>query len=258
MHEDGVSIWIVSHESGNNKFRSYLLAPNGLDPIPIISEIGPIISNSDIESDAIGMIDIAPNSKSLALQLQNFGVWLFDFNANSGSITNERAVYLTGNGFQPRSVAFSSNSQNFYFITYDLNLEECKYYQIPLSQISMATNANIFREDELRNTGMKLAPNGKIYIGRVNNFNYQVIENPNSLINELNVGYFNPLEGFRAGLFRVCFPNSIASFSEGIDINYNLYNCVPNEQTFTTTKVFYDSLIWQILLKKNEIFRVLM
>ncbi|WP_175620210.1 T9SS type A sorting domain-containing protein [Chryseobacterium schmidteae] len=170
---DGNSYWIVTANNGN--FLSYKLNASGLNTTPVVS------SGANYGT----FIKISPNSQKL-LTRQNKSVWLYNFNNNTGSVTNpfnitpnnNVAAYYNDNSQGPNSAEFSPDSNIVYFISSQAN--QCTYpscpYNISWSGLSMY-NINTNSLIGLVNTaptyqfslngivaGMQLAKNGKIYL----------------------------------------------------------------------------------------------
>lgn len=122
FHKNGVDVWIVTHESvigsTTNKYLAYLLECNGVDPVPVESNIGfnvlanntylnwqNNVVNSNEYSNERGSIEFAPNP-TLATTIScastfhcGQGTWdpvgsvsLLDFNTSNGTFGNHRGV----------------------------------------------------------------------------------------------------------------------------------------------------------------------
>jgi gliding motility-associated-like protein len=109
---DGSGFWVVTQ--AKNNFYSYKVNGNGVNTTPVVSVIGPDISNF---SNIRGCIKIAPNGKKIAVSHPVFqpnlggSLNLFDFDVNTGVISNEEVI-ATGRVFY--GVEFSSKSKRLY------------------------------------------------------------------------------------------------------------------------------------------------
>ncbi|WP_143883243.1 3-coathanger stack domain-containing protein [Chryseobacterium binzhouense] len=173
LASDGNSYWIVTANNGN--FLSYKLSTNGLNTNPVVSQ----------GTNYGTFIKISPNSQKL-LTRQNNSVLLYDFNNNTGTVTNPFNIipnnnftsYYADHSQGPNSAEFSPDSNIIYFISSSSNL--CTYpyciYNVTWSGLSMyniSTSSLIgvvntaptykFSLDGLV-AGMQLAKNGKIYL----------------------------------------------------------------------------------------------
>jgi gliding motility-associated-like protein len=88
-HANGKDIWVVAHEWGNNKFRSYLVTEQGLDE-PVISEVG-VVHEGDgtglgSKGNSAGQMKISPTGTKLALAVSEIGVFMFDFDNHLGLV----------------------------------------------------------------------------------------------------------------------------------------------------------------------------
>jgi len=93
-HGDDYFIWIVTHEYGNNTFRSYLITDQGLDTTAIISQVGAAHSGSN--EAAMGQLTVTKDGSKLACAIYSAGtIQLFDFNKNLGLVSNP--ITITGN-----------------------------------------------------------------------------------------------------------------------------------------------------------------
>lgn len=88
QHQNGKDIWVVSHEYGNNRFRSYLITEDGILPTPVVSALGTSHSGTPLLENASGAMKLSPDGSKIALVLyQPKLVELFTFNSLTGSIT---------------------------------------------------------------------------------------------------------------------------------------------------------------------------
>lgn len=110
---DGNSYWIVTANNGN--FLSYKLDASGLNTTPVVS---PATASGNF-------FKISPNGKKLLTRVNKYpemGVYLYDFNNTSGSITNQFNIipnnlisnYMDAADFA-NSAEFSSDSNIVYF-----------------------------------------------------------------------------------------------------------------------------------------------
>ena len=177
-HKDGKSIWILvssSSELGNKNtsFYAYLIKPDGTIEPPIITK--------DIfyERKGDGVLKISPNGKKLAaVNLNNDTsnhLTLFDFDNNTGLVSNRRGMITTVKFFQV--VRFYglefSNDSNFLYTTVieeelfggDINSNPESYiYQYDLNNGNLLNQLTVFKDDDVfEPSTLQLSRNGKIY-----------------------------------------------------------------------------------------------
>jgi len=159
-HADDKTFWVMGHEWNTNKFYAYHITESGIQG-PVISTIGARYSFWYQAWDADQMC-FSPDGSTLAVAAGG-NVQLFDFNSNTGALSNVRTVRL--NYYHMDGVAFSPNSQLLYASTYEnqvlqLDLTNSDSTAITKSAISIGhVDRNIL-------TDLQLAYNGQIYGGR--------------------------------------------------------------------------------------------
>ena len=113
-HANGIDFLIVIHSLNNNEFRTYTLTAAGLNTTPAISNVGQVVSGTGFV--AASTIKIAPSGSKLVLTSVSDFVQLFDFNNNTGLITNAQTLIvetgeLYGAQFSPNeSVLYVTNA----------------------------------------------------------------------------------------------------------------------------------------------------
>lgn len=110
---DGVNFWIVTHFQ--NQFYSFLMDATGINPTPVISTIGPTISDYE---NFRGAMKIAPDGSRIAIAHTLFEpsldglAFVYDFDNNTGIVSNQT---LLGDDLVYYGVEFSSDSSKLYF-----------------------------------------------------------------------------------------------------------------------------------------------
>lgn len=85
-HRNRRDVWVVVHGMRTNLFYSYLVTAAGVSATPVISQAG------TLQTDFGGPMKFSPNGQLLAVNQITVGLELFDFDANTGLITNPRAL----------------------------------------------------------------------------------------------------------------------------------------------------------------------
>lgn len=263
--DDCSSFWVISHFT--NKFYAFKVDVNGVNTTPVISQVGPEVPVSGYRRNALGYIKASPDGTRLVVAHLGFattiageapgGVYLFDFDNDTGIVSNEQVLYGPENGDSPYGVEFSAENRKVYATINDgaagngpssvlqWNLESS---DIPASQVVIHTSNTI-------NAGaLQLGINRKIYRAQVNLQSpttsarfLGVIENPeadgtsanyneNGILLDINGGFQN--------LSRIGLPPFIQSlFNSQIDIIQNgistteLKLCAGNSYTLTAVEV---------------------
>lgn len=192
-HCNGIDWWIVGHESGSNKFYSWLLSENGLGG-PIINSIG--ITKSKRKSTPAGEMNISPDGTKIALStgpdytfeaIPSSTVELFDFDVSTGIVSNAIKIGdfradLPGYGVV-YGLEFSPSSKLLYLarghsrdtiLQYDLTNPVASEILNSRRAIYAASDPST---DEI--SAMLTGPDGKIYVGNLFKQNIGVIQYPN-------------------------------------------------------------------------------
>ena len=164
---NSTGFWIVTHGKNNNNFYVHHLTASGIN--------NPTIINIGFVPTTVGQycsyMKISPDGSKLAVAFGgDFCVLeLYDFNNNTGSITNELSLFQ-GTAKTFYGVEFSPNSKVLY--SSDRYNQSIYQYDLTASDIinSVVTFPNIF-------TGaLQLGPDGKMYFCLID---LCVINNPN-------------------------------------------------------------------------------
>ncbi|MGB1205622.1 MAG: gliding motility-associated C-terminal domain-containing protein [Chitinophagales bacterium] len=147
LHKDNEAIWLITHETANNVFNTYLTKPDGID-LPVESVVG----NQHINN--IGQMKVSTNGNRLALAMQgNKAYEIFDFNNETGTIANP--VLFSIDEF-PYGVEFSPDAKKVY------GTADNFLYQIDLESESITKVG----ESPYTLGSLQLAPDNKIYVAR--------------------------------------------------------------------------------------------
>ncbi|MFI5135234.1 MAG: hypothetical protein ACHQD9_05240, partial [Chitinophagales bacterium] len=206
--------WIMSHEWNSNTFLAQLLDGNGLSSNGVQSNVGTVMDGNN--DNVIGYMKFSPNGKRIAYSIDYDlkRVEVFDFDVNTGSISNALVLDSVFTGYGAYGIEFSPNSK----ILYAANEGLAGPYPSHVHQWNLAagTNQDIINSkvvmDSLGNAGaLQLASNGKIYLAQTNTSYLGVINFPDSAGTSCNfedsvidlspAGANYGLPGFNASLF---------------------------------------------------------
>lgn len=240
------SIWVITFAPNgsnfNNAFFAYEVSITGLNITPVITTF------PTLKGDSRGYLKLSPDGTKLVCSNASSGLFIYDFDKNNGTISNETAININFslNETKPQisyGVEFSQNNQLLYVTTYYVttqnegNNTSAQYgalLQYNLAASDISGSEVVIDNRQTYRGGLQLGPNGKIY--RAMNASYNqglpylsVINAPNNIGTACN--YTNnsfPLSNnSRQGL-----PPFITSFfSEKIDI-------IRNSVVLETTELF--------------------
>jgi hypothetical protein len=180
-HANGADYWIIVHEYFSDAFYSYLLTSTGITDT-LITHIGSTHTTSSSSlAGAIGYMKASPNGNKIALVSDNGSRLreLFDFDKNTGSVSNYVDLHIPADSSHGAyGVSFSPNSSKLY-ITYNIQT-----WQYDLD--AGGGNPSAIRNSKLsvngpsphNDYGLQLAPDGKIYISQCGDTILNVINNP--------------------------------------------------------------------------------
>ncbi|GGE17630.1 T9SS type B sorting domain-containing protein [Psychroflexus salis] len=172
------SIWVITHFI--NRFYAFSIDENGVDPNPVITEIGPTIPLSSYRRGALGYLKASPNGEKLIvanLQNANSGqntgnIYLYDFNNATGELENP---LLLKDNTLAYGVEFSPNSK----VAYATSTGDLLQWNIEADDI-LSTEYVVQNTTNL-GIAIQLAPNGKIYFPQQQTSLLKVINSPNNL-----------------------------------------------------------------------------
>ncbi len=187
------NIWLLVHERDTNRFRAYEITATGISTTPVISETGLFLTDPiDLSmhptlnfTHVNGVMKISPDYRKLAFLSYNLfmpfekmtGVQLFDFDPATGLVSNP---VLLDSLNMCQGAAFSPDNSKLYVTCVD-DAGEKSLVQFDLGN-NMARTV-LFTGDYTtpfyEYVDMKLAPDGKIYMGAHNVDSMHRIEEPN-------------------------------------------------------------------------------
>ncbi|MEO8151018.1 MAG: T9SS type A sorting domain-containing protein [Bacteroidia bacterium] len=219
----GLGVWVITHDWGNSSFLAYHLTSSGLNLVPTISNVGPLI-NGNIYN-AIGCLQSNTTGSYLAMANENAypdKFYLFNFDNSTGTISNQiilNVPALINGPYLPYGVAFSQNGEVLYGTVHTPQVSIL--YQWDLSSGNAATiNASILSipdSSPLHEVGaIALAPDKKIYCAKWQSTFISVINNPDivglgcnyvdSAIYLLGMQSYLGLPNFNVGIFKKAAP----------------------------------------------------
>ncbi len=154
--------WVMVHEWGTDAFYCYTLDATGLLTTPVISNIGIVHSNAQIQN-TYGQIKFNTCGTQLAAAMGYLNtIEIFDFDATSGILTSPITLPMSDHVY---GVEFSPNGDLLYASCYDpsatliqFDLTSHNSTTVLSTLTPLSTTADIY--------GIQMASNGRIYVCR--------------------------------------------------------------------------------------------
>lgn len=272
------SIWVIvlANENGTtaipdsniqfNTYHAYEVTTTGINTTAVKSTFPHIIT------DVRGQMKVSPNGKKLASANSPAGLFLYDFDTDTGVVSNVQQLSITSFSPFPYGVEFSQNSLRLYVHSSNNAAfnAPANNHQSSLTQFDLAaTNiqASEFRLDQrqLYRGSLQLGPDGRIY--RTHSANYLIglptlgaIANPNALGDAAN--YIHNAVDLSPNLSTQGLPPFIQSFfNDQIDIIQNgessteLSLCTGENYTLAYQDIIGAEYTWMkdgVLLAEND------
>jgi hypothetical protein len=167
-HGNGRDWWIAAHKGRSNRSLLFLLDHDGLHA-PIAQHIGPVWGPRDWSGQSV----FSPDGRQYARANPDNGLNLFDFDRCTGAFSNPIVVSLAADSASAAGVAFSPNSRFLYLSTgLKLFQFDMQAPNIPASKQLIGVYDGFLGPFPTSFYQMRLAPNGKIYMGATNGVRY--------------------------------------------------------------------------------------
>ncbi|MEO1031747.1 MAG: CUB protein, partial [Bacteroidota bacterium] len=244
--DDCFSFWVITHFA--DTFYAFKIDDNGVDPNPVTSVVGPNIPLQGYRRNALGYLKASPDGTKLISA--NFGestvpggdagggIYLFDFDNDTGIVSNAVELYSAQNNNSPYGVEFSAENRKAYatvgfgpggggasqILQWDLEAAN-----IPNS-LQVIHSSNTFSAGALqlgvdRRIYRALTDFGRLGNGQPTGFYLGVINNPEEdglATNYVDEGVLLDVNGNNQNLSRIGLPPFIQSlFNSQIDIIRN-------------------------------------
>jgi gliding motility-associated-like protein len=196
QHANGVDYWVLAHRWNSNEYCAFLVSADGVSTNYVGSNTGISHSGDLFTNNFVGNMIISHDGSKVASAVYGEGVFeIADFNTSTGQVTN--AITSPADYDYSYGIAFSPDVTKLYGSTAYIGGNPDTASR--LYQFDVTAGAAIFQNPFIldENTsgqfycGMQLAPDGKIYIARAQNFlgfgEISVIYNPNRPGSECNL-----------------------------------------------------------------------
>ena len=226
------SIWVITLANIDgtgvpfDTYHAFEVSTTGVSPVAVKSTFPFQIG------DPRGQIKVSPDGKKFASANMNSGLYLYDFDADTGILSNQQNLSISSISGSTYGVEFSQSSSRLYInssndqpATGPPNTHEAILTQFDLEATNVQGSEFTIDQRQLYRGSLQLAPNGKIY--RALSANYVtglpalgVIENPDAL--GPTVSYSHNAVDLSPNLSTQGLPPFIQSFfNDKIDIIQN-------------------------------------
>jgi gliding motility-associated-like protein len=208
--------WVIAHRRNDNEFLAWQIDASGVDPQPVVSEVG-----SDFVEGAFGTLegwmgamDASPDGTRIGMPIDwSTRLEFFDFDKATGVVSGLVTVNVTDDSTPPfirkYGACFSPDGSRFYYTTM------FSVYQLDLSTYTPAaieaSNTFIYSPSaETDGNGpflIEQAPNDRLYVAIGNLGRLDEIADPNAL--GLGCGYVNNAVDLSPALCQLGLPAQV-------------------------------------------------
>ena len=270
--EDCSSFWVITHFG--DSFYAFKVDINGVSTTPIVSTVGPYIPVEGYRRNALGYLKASPDATKLLIAhygestMTNVdaggGVYLYDFDNDTGIVSNNIELYSAQNNDSPYGVEFSAENRKAYatigfgasgngasqVVQWDLESADIPSSMqvihtsnsISAGALQLGIDRRIYRAQFSFGGGFNVAR----YIGVINN-----PEADGAATNYDEEGVLLDIGGFNQNTSRIGLPPFIQSlFNSQIDIIRNgistteLRLCTGDDYTLLADEIIGADYIW--------------
>ncbi|MCO6499567.1 MAG: gliding motility-associated C-terminal domain-containing protein [Vicingus serpentipes] len=253
-HANGRDIWVICHEGGTANYRSYLVTPAGINPVPVVTNIGTVHGTA---SDGVrGAMKVSSKGGKLVACIGGPGrVEIFDFDRATGVLANAMLFNDTdfplsspgGSSGTPYGVEFSPDETKLYFAQMgsntmvQLDVSVWDRDSIINSTVNMRTHYSSIQACGL----LQMGPDKKIYVAQYLNRYLGVINDPNQTAVGNACGFDHQGVDLGSGYnAKYGLPVFIQSYFDDPSITFD--GTCPGDTTnfYYAQGSFVDSILW--------------
>jgi gliding motility-associated-like protein len=161
-HANGRDTWVVVHGWETNAFLAFLVSPAGVSAVPTTTSLTGTIhqggSGLSRLYNAIGYMAVSPDGRRLAVTQYEAGVEVFDFDTQTGRVSNARALPPSRGNLSAYGLAFSPSSDLLYASGSDL----VQYDLVSGTQQIIALSRDT--GDNIGQWALQAGPDGRLYL----------------------------------------------------------------------------------------------
>jgi gliding motility-associated-like protein len=237
---NGIDFWVIAHDFASTEFMVYSVTSAGVNITPILSNAGTVDNTY-----GVGYLKASSNGSKLVQALWLIGqIDVLNFNSTTGVITNDFSFMSPFSDFACYGVEFSPDGSRLYVAEvgpdhniYQYNMALGNATAIIASEVAVGVTSATIGVGALQ-----IAPDGKIYLARMQENSLDCINNPNDLGVACN---FVDNAVYLAGMYSTFgLPNFIQSFFSPPSITV-ANTCLGDTSMFSlSTTSGIDSVFW--------------
>lgn len=211
-HSNGKDYWVITHQSLTDSFHVYLVTGAGVNPTPIISEVG--FHQSYL---AIGYLKASPSGQKLVgVEYLSRFAEMFDFNPTTGIISNAQMLD-TGKMFY--GAEFSPSGDYLYITSTTTAPQELVQYNLKAgSYANILASRTVIKTFTTQAPGaLQLGPDGKIYMSLMPTTFLSAIEFPEK--SGSNCGFIDSAVSLNGRTCNYGLPTFIQSFFKRLTVD---------------------------------------
>ena len=254
--KDCETFWVISYVG--DEFKAYKITKNGVAFRPITTKTG------YYAQDKRGYLKISPNGKKIAIaHMKDQKLFLYDFNNQTGLVTNPQELNLSYPAHSPYGLEFSSSGEKLYVhASNDYYSEDFSEWNNPANHYSTLYQFNlkqpttalinssrvILDSQNLYRGALQLGPDKKIYRALAHTYNkgsnyLGVIEFPendglncNYIHNAIDLGPNKSTQGLPPFIASIFYQIEILNASKDNEVvtNQTIKLCTGTDYTFNT------------------------
>lgn len=237
---NGIDFWVIAHDFATNEFMVYSVTSTGVNTTPVLSNAGTIDNLY-----GVGYLKASPIGNKLVQALYQIGeVDVLNFNTSTGVVTLDFSFTAPFVDLGVYGVEFSPDGSRLYVAEVGSNFNIYQY------NMALGNPAAIIASETVIGTtnafvgvgAIQIAPDGKIYLAKIQEYSLACINNPNTL--GAGCDYVDNAVNLSFGISTIGLPNFIQSYFNPPSIIF-MNTCLGDTTTFSLTNLnAIDSVLW--------------
>ena len=256
-HCNNRDVWIVIQKWNTDEYHAYSLTSSGLNPTPVISHTGLVITGQ--LNNSIGTLKFSSKGNKLVAchAFDNDVVELMDFDNTTGIISNPQRFKPNAIPHQPNYIGvygaeFSPDGKLLYISANNSDADPCTLYQFDITSNNAATilaSKQIIAQTTPWFAGaLQVGPDRKIYVAMWEDSSISVIENPDAYGAGCNFVFNKMYLGPKSTSIQFGLPTFMQSYFDSTSNPYDFYrtsDCFNLDVAFTISRLNgIDSVKW--------------
>lgn len=165
-------IWLITYGSSQKRFNTYKITPSGISTTPVVSEF-------TTASGHYGYMKISPDGTKIAMANFDNNFHLYDFDAITGTVSNQKIINFSLGGHGSYGIEFSPNN-NLVYVADHRGQNKVVQFDITLSTPELiAASGTALGANPHALGALQLGPDNKIYLAKESSRYLGVINQPN-------------------------------------------------------------------------------